>query len=143
MSVINQYNLSIFSQSLQRVTASTEFLDCFYDCFLAQSDELGDFFKNRDMQQLKKKLRETLFMLAETAQGEPGLMLYIEMLGRVHRRLHVQRRHFVMWEEALLEAVKRCDKEYDDKVLAAWLEVIDNVIETMFRALDDANQMAS
>ncbi|MBT2970280.1 MAG: globin [Candidatus Thiodiazotropha sp. (ex Ctena orbiculata)] len=143
MSVINQHNLAIFRQSLQRVSASTEFFDCFYNSFVAQSDEIGEFFKNRDMKQLKKKLRETLFMLAETAEGRPGLTLYIEMLGRVHLRLKVKRKHFVMWEEALLEAVKRYDKEFDDKVLAAWLEVIDNVIETMFRALDETKQMAS
>ncbi|MEW8507353.1 MAG: globin domain-containing protein [Candidatus Thiodiazotropha sp.] len=143
MSAINQHNLAIFRQSLQRVTASTEFLDCFYDGFIAHSGEIGGFFKNRDMRQLKKKLRETLFMLAETAEGQPGLMLYIEMLGRVHARLKVQRKHFVIWEEALLEAVKRYDNEFDDKVLAAWLEVIDNVIETMFRALDEAKRLAS
>jgi hemoglobin-like flavoprotein len=140
---MNQLNLEIFSQSLQRVTSSTAFFDSFYENFIGQSDEIGDFFKNRDMRQLKKKLRETLFMLAETAEGRPGLKLYIQMLGRIHKRLDVQRRHFRMWEEALLEAVKVHDSEYDDRVLAAWLYVIDDVIEKMFSALEEAKSIAS
>ncbi|MES9969281.1 MAG: globin [Candidatus Thiodiazotropha sp.] len=95
------------------------------------------------MTQLKRKLRDTLFMLAESAEGGPGLTLYIEMLGRIHRRLNVQRRHFTIWEEALLDAVKAYDDEFDDKVLAAWLAVIDNVIDRMFTALDEARLIAS
>ncbi|MEW7975102.1 MAG: globin domain-containing protein [Candidatus Thiodiazotropha endolucinida] len=125
------------------MTSSPAFFDCFYDKFISQSDEISRFFKNRDMAQLKKKLRETLFMLAETAEGRPGLTLYIEMLGRIHKRLNVQRKHFKMWEEALLEAVKIYDDKYDDEVLAAWLYVIDEVIETMFSALEEARLMAS
>ncbi|MCG7950164.1 MAG: globin [Candidatus Thiodiazotropha endolucinida] len=140
---MNQHNLEIFNRSLQRVTSSPAFFDCFYDKFINQSDEISRFFKNRDMAQLKKKLRETLFMLAETAEGRPGLTLYIEMLGRIQKRLNVQRKHFNMWEEALLEAVKIYDDEYDDEVLAAWLYVIDEVIETMFSALEEARLMAS
>jgi hemoglobin-like flavoprotein len=140
---MNQHNLEIFRQSLQRVTASTAFFDCFYDQFINQSDEINEFFKNKDMQHLKNKLRETLFMLAETAEGRPGLRLYIQMLGRIHKRLHVQRRHFTMWEEALLEAVRIYDYKFDDRVLAAWLYVIDDVIESMFSALEEARLIAS
>ncbi|MES9907150.1 MAG: globin [Candidatus Thiodiazotropha sp.] len=88
-------------------------------------------------------MRETLFMLAETAEGRPGLTLYIEMLGRIHKRLNVQRRHFNMWKEALLEAVNIYDDEYDDEVLAAWQYVIDEVIETMFSAPEEARLMVS
>ncbi|PVV05996.1 MAG: hypothetical protein B6D77_17020 [gamma proteobacterium symbiont of Ctena orbiculata] len=140
---MNQHNLEIFSQSLRRVTVSADFYDCFYDKFISRSDEIPAFFKNRDMAQLKKKLKDTLFMLAESAEGGPGVKLYIEMLGRIHKRLNVQRRHFTIWEEALLEAVKTYDDEFDDKVLAAWLDVIDNVIERMFAALDEARMIAS
>jgi hemoglobin-like flavoprotein len=140
---MNQHNLEIFSQSLQRVTGSADFYDRFYDNFISRSEEITDIFKNRDMKQLKKKLQDTLFMLAESAEGGPGLVLYIEMLGRIHKRLNIQRRHFTIWEEALLDAVKTYDDQFDDTVLAAWLDVIDNVIETMFAAPDDARSIAS
>jgi hemoglobin-like flavoprotein len=140
---MNQQNLEIFRQSLKRVTSSTAFFDCFYNNFIGQSDEIRRFFENRDMRHLKKKLRETLFMLAETAEGRPGLRLYVQMLGRIHTRLNVERRHFRMWEEALLEAVRLYDSEYDDNILAAWLYVIDDVIEMMFSTLDEANLIAS
>ncbi|MCM8857590.1 MAG: globin [Candidatus Thiodiazotropha sp.] len=143
MSVIQKNHLEIFRQSLQRVTASEAFFDRFYDNFISQSEEIAAFFQNRDMLQLKKKLRETLHMLAESAEGRPGLGLYIEMLGRIHHRLNVQRRHFTMWEEALLDAVKTYDEEFSDQVLSAWLDVIDRVIDSMFAALNDAKKLAS
>jgi hemoglobin-like flavoprotein len=140
---MNQHNLKIFKRSLQRVTSSSAFLDSFYDNFIGQSDEIREFFKNRDVAALKKKLGETLLMLAETAEGRPGLRLYLEMLGRIHKRLNVERRHLSMWEEALLGAVKRHDKEFDDRVLAAWLYVIDEVVETMYSVLDEERLIAS
>jgi hemoglobin-like flavoprotein len=140
---MNQHNLAIFKQSLQRVTSSAAFLDSFYDNFINQSDEIRELFKHRDMAHLKNKLLETLLMLAETADGGPGLNLYLEMLGRIHKRLNVNRRHFNMWEEALIDAVKSHDYQFDDKVLAAWLEIIDEVIETMCSALEEARVIAS
>jgi hemoglobin-like flavoprotein len=140
---MDQNNLKIFKRSLRRVTSSPAFLDSFYDNFVTQSDEISVFFKNRDIDHLKKKLLESLLMLAETAQGRPGLRLYLEMLGRIHKRLNVQRRHFSMWEEALLGAVKRHDDQFDDKILAVWLDVIDEVIETMYSAMEEARLIAS
>jgi hemoglobin-like flavoprotein len=140
---MNQHNLEIFKQSLRRVTSSPAFLDSFYDNFISQSEEIRELFSNRDMAQLKNKLLETLLMLAEAADGRPGLTLYLEMLGRIHKRLNVNRRHFSMWEEALIVTVKQHDKQFDDNVLAAWLDVIDEVIETMCSALDEARLIAS
>ncbi|MCU7904621.1 MAG: globin [Candidatus Thiodiazotropha sp. (ex Epidulcina cf. delphinae)] len=135
-------NLELFRQSLQRVTAKPGFYDGFYHNFIDQSEEITALFRNRDMPQLKRKLRNTLQMLVETVEGKPGLELYIEMLGRVHRRLNIQRRHFTMWEDALLEAVRVYDEEYSKQVLAAWLLVIGMVAERMFIALDGVEKVA-
>lgn len=135
-------NLEIFRQSLQRATAKPGFYDSFYDNFTAESEEIAAFFRNRDMPQLKAKLNNTLKMVAEFAEGKPGIGLYIEMLGRTHRRLNIQRRHFTMWEHALLETVREYDEEYDKQVLAAWLLVIDMVIGRIFATLDEVEKAA-
>ena len=134
MSGIEQHHLELFRQSFRRVTRRAGFFDSFYDNFISRSEEIAEFFRNRDMPQLKHKLQETLQMLADTAEGRPGAGLYIEMLGRIHQRLAVQRRHLCMWEEALLETVECYDDEFDSEVQAAWREVVESVIERMYPA---------
>lgn len=108
------------------------FFDSFYDRFMGQSKEIAGFFQHRDMDQLKKKLWETLQMVAETAEGRPGISLYLEMLGRIHSRLHVQREHFDMWRSALLETVAEYDESFDERTRKAWLHVIGQMIDQMF-----------
>ncbi|MEJ2609689.1 MAG: globin [Candidatus Thiodiazotropha sp.] len=132
MSNISQYYLLLFRQSLQRVTGRAGFYDGFYNSFMSQSEEIAEFFLNKDRQQIKHKLEESLKMLAETAESLPGTRLYMEMLGRIHRRLKVQRKHFDLWEQALLETVKVYDDQYNSQILAAWLDVIEEVVSIMY-----------
>ena len=143
MSSIEQYHLELFRQSLRRVTRKAGFFDSFYDNFMGQSEEIAEFFHNRDMHQLKHKLQETLQMLTDTVEGRPGSGLYIEMLGRIHQRLTVERKHFVMWEEALLETVESYDDEFDGRIQAAWREVIESVIERMYSTTANISRAAS
>ncbi|MCU7914393.1 MAG: globin [Candidatus Thiodiazotropha sp. (ex Gloverina cf. vestifex)] len=140
---MEQRDLNLFRESLARVTASDDFFDSFYDHFMAQSEEIAGFFHRQDMAQLKHKLEETLQMVADTAEGRPGLELYMEMLGRIHQRLHVERRHFSMWQTALIETVAVFDDHYNDQVEAAWFRVIASVIEIVFSALSQPHQQAS
>jgi len=136
-------DLSQFRESLDRVTAQTGFFDSFYDAFMAQSEEIAGIFVNRDMAHLKHKLKETLQILADAAEGRPGFGLYVEMLGRVHQRLNVNRNHFDMWREALLDTVAVYDEQYNPRVRLAWRRVIDSVIERLFEGQWDPQREAS
>jgi hemoglobin-like flavoprotein len=95
------------------------------------------------MTQLKQKLRSTLEMVAQTAEGQPGITYYLEMLGRTHQRLQIERRHFDMWQAALLDTVAAFDEAYSDRVGAAWSQVIGSVIESVFAALHQTHKLAS
>jgi hemoglobin-like flavoprotein len=125
-------NLKLFQLSLRRVNLKSGFYDCLYEHFMAQSEEIAEIFHASDMVQLKQKLRETLQMVDDAVAGKPGLVLYLEMLGRIHLRLKVEQRHFEMWKDALMVAVETYDDEYDSQVHAAWMEAIDLVIGLMY-----------
>ena len=140
---MQQSDLNLFRDSLARVTARDGFLDSFYDHFTAQSQEVAGIFDHRDMDQLKKKLRGTLEMVSQVAEGEPGLDMYMEMLGRVHQRLKIERRHFDMWQAALLDTVASFDEAYTDRIGAAWSQVIGHVVELIFSALEHPRKLAS
>ena len=57
------------------------------------------------------------------------------MLGRTHLRLHIERKHFDMWQAALLDTVALYDEAYNYRVGAAWSQVIGGVIDHLFSAL--------
>lgn len=125
-------DLRIFRESLARVVQRAGFFDRFYARFMACSDEIAVLFRHRNMEQLKQKLRDALEVTADTAEGLPGTNLYMELLGRIHSRLQVTRRHFGLWRDALLDTVADDDPEYSFRVRLAWQRVIDSVIEQMF-----------
>jgi hemoglobin-like flavoprotein len=140
---MQQFNLNLFRDSLARVTSRDGFFDSFYDHFAAQSEEIAAIFRHKDMDQLKQKLRGTLEMVAQVAEGEPGLDMYMAMLGRTHHRLNIERRHFDMWQVALLDTVAAYDEAFSDRVGAAWSEVIGHVIDLVFSALERSHKLAS
>jgi hemoglobin-like flavoprotein len=127
-------DLNLFRESLARVTAKDGFFDSFYDRFLQQSNEISAIFQKRDMAQIKDKLRSTLEMVALSAEGQPGLSLYMEMLGRTHQRLNVSHHHFYMWQAALLETVAAYDPDYNERIRVAWSHVIGTVIRRIIGA---------
>jgi hemoglobin-like flavoprotein len=132
MRTISKSNLTCFQQSLQRISLKPGFYDTFYDHFMAQSDEIAAIFHSRNMEQLKHKLKDTLQMVEDALAAKPGVVLYLEMLGRIHTRLKVDSRHFEMWKQALLATVEHYDDEYDAQVQVAWEEAIEKVISLMY-----------
>jgi hemoglobin-like flavoprotein len=132
MSTISKNHLRHFQQSLRRISLKQGFYDTFYDNFIAQSDEIAEIFQARAMDQLKRKLRETLQMVEDALLGKPGVVLYLEMLGRVHTRLRIDQHHFEMWKEALLATIEYYDDEYDAQVKSAWEAAVEIVISLMY-----------
>ena len=70
-------------------------------------------------------------MLTESAEGKPGLGMYLEMLGDIHRRLHVKPQHFGCWSEALIASVEVYDPQFDEEIRQAWERVIEQIIRSM------------
>jgi hemoglobin-like flavoprotein len=137
MTVITKPSLKCFQESLRRISQKPGFYDCFYDSFMAQSEEIAQIFNTRDMDLLKHKLQETLQMVDSAVEGKPGIVIYLEMLGRIHQRLKVDQRHFEMWQDALMHTVKHYDDEFDPQVQAAWEDAIQMVLDLMYPEATD------
>ena len=129
--MMHERDLRIFNESLARATAGDAFYERFYHRLFSQSEEIGALFHNRDLASIIAKLRITLMMVAEVAEGKPGLTMYLDMLGGIHRRLNVQPHFFTLWRDALIETVAEYDAEFDDQVRLAWERMLDHVIRCM------------
>jgi hemoglobin-like flavoprotein len=77
------------------------------------------------------KLRVTLGMVADAAECKPGLEMYLEMLGNIHRRLDVEPRFFTLWREALLATLAEQDPEFNAEIRGSWERIIERVIDCM------------
>lgn len=128
---ISSEQIQRFNTSLRRATANEAFYDQFYDHFMAKSDRLQDIFHDQDMARIKRKLKNTLEMVAEFSADEPGLGMYLELLGKTHDRMHIDHHFFVLWRDALIETAAQCDPEFDGTTEQAWETVLDGVITQM------------
>jgi hemoglobin-like flavoprotein len=127
-------DLRIFNESLARATAEDAFYERFYRRLFGQSEEIGALFHNRDLPSIIAKLRITLMMVAEVAEGKPGLTMYLDMLGGIHRRLNVEPHFFTLWRDSLIDTVAEYDSQFDDRVRVAWERMLDHVIGCMHQA---------
>ena len=121
-------NLRLFQASLHRASHDPAFFEEFYRNFIHSSDEIAAVFRDRDIASIQRKLKMTLDMVAEDADGAPGVDMYLQMLGRIHSRLNITPEMFVLWREALIGTVAGFDPAYNNEVEQAWRQVIDRVI---------------
>jgi len=123
--------LAEFHRSLDRATAEPEFLERFYDSFMAISPKIQQVFEGTDMARLKRKLKSSLHVMTLAVDDSPGADDYLRFLGKTHRRFKLDPAHFELWKGSLLKTAAECDPEFDDETQAIWAEVIGNGIELM------------
>lgn len=124
-------DLSLFRASLARAVASADFYRRFYERFMAASPEIAKLFHDRDMRRIEAKLRMTLEMVEGNAAEQPGMGMYLELLGRIHRAIGVSGRHFALWRIAAVNTAAECDPEFDADARRAWEGVIDRIAQRM------------
>lgn len=129
---IDDATLQLFRESLTRVTESELFFELFYDRFMAESEETRTIFQDSDMEHIQNKLKMTLQMVTDTANGLAGQTMYMELLGRIHARLNINREQFEQWRNALINTAAECDPQFDAGIRKAWESTIDQVIVLMF-----------
>lgn len=120
--------LRLFHDSLERANRDPTFYARFYRYFIASSDEIAGIFAHRDIVHIQQKLKMTLEMVADDADGEPGVDMYLRTLGNLHARLNVTSEMFGRWRDSLIRTVAEFDPLFDDAVERAWAQVIDRVI---------------
>jgi hemoglobin-like flavoprotein len=120
-----------FQESLRQLLADPNFLQSFYAHFLEAHPEIQHFFVGKDLAQIQKKLKTTLKLLQAQDKKEPGIVNYLQMLGRMHQQLGVTHSDFLLWKQALLETVAKFDPAYTEHTRRAWAYALDSIIATM------------
>jgi hemoglobin-like flavoprotein len=128
---IDEHDVRLFRESLGRIAGTADFQRRFYERFICASPEIAQFFRNRDMGRIQSKLRMTLEMVRGNAADQPGLEMYLGLLGRIHTGLKISGAHFALWRKAAVATVAECDPQADPSILSAWERVIDNLIAKM------------
>jgi hemoglobin-like flavoprotein len=120
--------------SLGRCIENPAFLDCFYELFMASSEEIRKKFEATDFARQKKMLRDSLYVMlvaAGTTRGPAHKEL--EKLADRHSRsqLGIKPEWYDIWLTSLLQAVAEYDPEYRPELADAWRESLQDGIYIM------------
>lgn len=141
---MNETILKIFDESLKRCNAVPDFLDRFYDKFLASSPKVAEKFANTNFVRQKRALRASLHLLLIAAEDESrGPERYLGDLAASHNKAHmdITAELYDLWLDSLLATVKECDPEFDSGVENAWERVMMVGIHYMISKRDDPPKM--
>lgn len=119
--------LDIFDRSLLRCEARWDFLDRFYDRFLASSPAVREKFAKTDFVRQKRALRASLHHLLLAAQNEErGPDAYLKDVAERHGagQLEIGAELYDLWLDSLLATVRECDPEFSPDVEKAWEAVM-------------------
>lgn len=127
--------VATFKESFSRVSGEArqkEFLDSFYDRFIAADEEVAAAFRETDMKHQKQMLQESLAEMMDfsvTHKSNP----YLLTLARIHgaRGRDISPHMFDLWLESLIASVREVDPECNDNVELSWRLVMAPGIEFM------------
>lgn len=116
--------------SYHRARQSGQLFDTFYELFLAKSPELPALFALTDFAHQKLMLRESILVMLAFAQTGSGGEEIIR-LGERHRRLNIKPAHYLLWLDALCEALAKHDPEFGPDLEAIWRRSMQKGIDLM------------
>lgn len=120
-------NLDIFTESLSRCTKDPAFMDVFYQKFIAESQEVKDYFKNTNMERQKKMLLHSLANMV-IAYERPEILSDVAARHDA-RNLNIMPDLYVSWLECLIQTAQTIDPLFNDRVERSWRIVMQNGID--------------
>lgn len=130
---VEQEHVVLVTESFHRCCRSLEFFDEFYDNLCNKCSEIGPMFAHTDMERQNILIRTGIDNLLLFANGSDAAQDKIVELGRLHARagLNVRPELYRYWVEALLQAIREHDPEWDDSLEPFWRELLQPGIEQM------------
>ncbi|MGB6001437.1 MAG: globin [Thermoanaerobaculia bacterium] len=128
--------IATFDQSLHRCDNNPEFLDLFYERFLASSPKVKQKFENTDFAKQKRLLRASFYLILLASEDpENGPERYLGYLAARHSTsdLDIGSELYDLWLDSLLATVKECDPEYSPEVEEVWERMMEIGIDYMLR----------
>lgn len=117
----------IFNDSYERCLAKSNFIDFFYDRYIASNQVVAQKFANTDMEKQKEMLKASLHMIMSLRMVKPNEAgNYFKRIGVLHGRNHhdIGPEFYDLWLTCLMETVEECDECYNLEVDSAWREML-------------------
>jgi hemoglobin-like flavoprotein len=128
---MNETDVELFNDSLDRCSGRPGFLDRFYELFLASSDEAAEKFERTDFRKQTRVLKASLYimMMAE----RPEFSAHMERIATLHSRteLDINPELYNQWLHCLLRAAEDFDPSFDMNTKTAWTRILQHGIEFM------------
>lgn len=128
---MNETDVELFNDSLERCSARPGFLDRFYNLFLASSEEVAKKFERTDFRRQKRMLKSSLYIMVMAEL--PEFAAHLERLAKLHGRteLDIKPELYDQWLDCLLRAVEEFDPLFDMDTKIAWTRILQHGIEFM------------
>ena len=125
--------IALFNESLERCTARQDFLDRFYQTFLASSKEVDEKFKHTDFKTQKKLLKASLYIMMLAATGKPEARAQLERIAEIHDRNHhdIRPELYYLWLDCLVRTAKEFDPGFNANTERAWCAMMASGIALM------------
>jgi len=129
---MDERDVELFNDSIERCSCRPEFLRRFYTLFLASSDTVAKKFKRTDLRKQARLLKTSLYIMM-LASGESERIVHLQRLAKLHSRaeLDIRPELYDLWLDQLVQAVKEFDPMFDAETETAWRRVLQPGIEFM------------
>ncbi len=130
---MTEEEIALFNDSLERCTVHPEFLDRFYQTFIASSPEVAKKFKHTDFRRQKILLRTSLYMMMLAAMDKSEAQEYLKQIAHVHSRggHDIRPELYDLWLDCLIRTVKEFDPAFSKNIENAWRTMMQPGIEFM------------
>jgi len=117
--------------SLNRSLADSDFIEIFYEIFMAADAEIRQMFANTEFQRQKKLLRKALLSAVTFAAGGEVARQRLTLIRESHNRAHMNVRPelYPLWVNSLVQAVARCDPDYGPRLDQEWRVVLQPAVD--------------
>ena len=122
----------IFNDSFQTCYADPQFIQRFYQLFIASSEDIQQKFANTDMAvQIRMMKKSLAYMMLVNSNPDP-----IRDTAKRHDKAHldIKPKFYDYWMEAMIEAVKVTDPKFSAKTESAWRESLKPGIDLMLKS---------
>lgn len=114
-------------KSFGRCTVNPNFLDRFYQIFLASHPAIAPMFAHTDMARQKGLLRSGLAMVIMHGQGNSFGTKSLDKIAESHskKKWNISPSLYPFWVNSLMQAIKECDPQLTPAVEAEWRKVLE------------------
>ena len=129
---MNEKDIELFNDSIERCSCKPEFLRRFYSLFLASSDTVAKKFERTDLQKQARMLKTSLYIMM-LAGSKSERVVHLERLAKLHGRaeLDIRPELYDLWLNGLLRAVEEFDPLFDVQIGTAWRRMLQPGIDFM------------